>query len=99
MSKRVLVAKADAGLYCAQGQGLTQRAGSGAPSEGRSSDGLPAGTVLRVQLNARNDRWLPRLARSIKRKSGATEADACPSLRNAEAFTNSTSCHVSSVAT
>ena len=44
------------------------------PSEGRSSDGLPAGTVLRVQLDARDDRWLARLARSIKRKSGAAQS-------------------------
>ena len=44
------------------------------PSEGRSSDGLPAGTVLRVQLDARDDRWLARLARSVRRKSGTSQA-------------------------
>ncbi len=49
---------------------MAMRTGSSAPSEGRSSDGLPAGTVLRVQLDARDERWLPRLTRSIKRKSG-----------------------------
>ncbi len=83
-------ANSNAELCRPQGHGLARRTGSGAPSESRSSDGLPAGTVLRVHLDARDDRWLPRLTRSIKRKSGATEADACPSLRRAETSAKST---------
>ena len=65
------LASAAADVCChAKDRQLTRRAESGGPSEGRSSEGLPAGTVLRVQLDARDDRWLARLARSIKRPSG-----------------------------
>ena len=49
---------------------MQHRCGSGAPSEGRSSEGLPAGTVLTVQLDARDKHWLAHFSRSIKRKSG-----------------------------
>lgn len=47
-------------------QGRKGTGGSGASSSGRSIEQFPMGTKLSVQLDARSDRWLARLAQAAR---------------------------------
>lgn len=55
-------------------QGRKGTGGSGASSSGRSIEQFPMGTKLSVQLDARSDRWLARLAQAARslRRAGYT---------------------------